>query len=202
MVDRSLAEARSDLDLGAAVRGCYGTEDIAIFSEDGGRGGEEVLTGLLDAALEEANARVSGEVGAHLADAGIFPALSRLDGILAERDGADEALRAVEEADRASAREAAAAPSSSSSPGRNSRNPLLPPGVDPDMVLSYQAHRIREGARDRLAAAVAEVETDVEALRARIARAEEGARAGTGAVGGAGRELGEMADAVGFSGVG
>ena len=70
------------------------------------------------------------------------------------------------------------------------------------MVLSYQAHRIREGARDRLAAAVAEVETDVEALRARIARAEEGARAGTGAVGGAGRELGEMADAVGFSGVG
>ena len=158
-IDKALSESRKSIDTKAAVAECYGA-DASIFS-GGDEAGEDdtttMLANLIELTIDRVNDRIRSEMSVILEQVGAREKLSAFDKVIDVFERYEQSKVDVENNDRASSKEQAAA----------SR---LPSGISAENVLKYQDYAIKVEERDRILSEIRRIEAENETLMSQLER--------------------------------
>jgi hypothetical protein len=144
VLNKALARSKSQLDLRQIVQECYG-DDASIFQDDA------LLESLLDNMLDKAHKRVVDQMSELLQQRGIEQKLVRLEKVVTQLEQQAIQERRLQESAKAATRQAC-------------QDALLPSGLSPTDMLSYQSHQMLLQEEAELQRQIAQEEQAIEEL--------------------------------------
>ena len=185
IVHKSLSKGHDAIDTLAIIDECYG-EDAAIFA-DSKEVGQQLLAGLLDAALQKIDESVK-EDAVKLIKEEAETVLNHLDQAVGEINRREQVLKEAEDHDRQSALDAR-------------RMSKLPDGVSIRDVIAYQAYLIKKETENSLIAQLEKAKEECEALEKSVDEKKAAVHSKIKDIEMVHQNLGEAADACSFGGV-
>jgi len=153
VVSKAIRKSHEAISIATIIEQCYG-EDAAIFETEGEEH-ENLLVGLLDAALEKIDQELLRHIEHVVKEYGVDKKLICLDTVIAKVEDMEKKAQEAEEHDRQSTQDAI-------------RMSKIPDGISIDDVMLYQAYLIHKSARDELRESLAKAKTECEEIRGKV----------------------------------
>jgi uncharacterized phage infection (PIP) family protein YhgE len=153
IISKAIRKSHEAISIPEIIQQCYG-EDASIFETEGDEN-DNLLVGLLDAALDKIDQELIGHVKSVIREQGAEKKLNCLDEAISKVEEMEIKAQEVEEYDRQSAQDAI----------RLSR---IPEGISIEDVMLFQAYLIHKDAREDLKKSVAKYKEECDDLEEKI----------------------------------
>jgi hypothetical protein len=185
IISKAIHKSHGAISTPTVIEQCYG-EDAAIFETEGD-GDENLLVGLLDAALEKINEELVEKIECIVKEKA-EKKLNNLDAAIAHVNDLEQKAKEKEEHDRQSAQDAI-------------RMSKIPQGISLEDIMLYQAYLIQKKARDELLENVKSAQEECEELKRKMVENKESVSEAMKKLDERGEIVSKAADICSFSGV-
>jgi hypothetical protein len=153
IISKAIRKSHEAISIPEIIQQCYG-EDASIFETEGDEN-DNLLVGLLDAALDKIDQELMGHVESVIGAQGADEKLNCLDEAISKVEEMEVKAQEMEEYDRQSAQDAI----------RLSR---IPEGISIEDVMLYQAYLIHKDAREELKKSVVKYKEECQELEEKV----------------------------------